>query len=241
MPAYNEARTIAAVLKELVALELPEGMGKEVIVVDDSSTDGTVRTVEEFIADEGQGLVRLERQPMNRGKGAAIHRGIHSATGTLMVVQDADLELDPNDLVALLGPLLSGEADVVYGHRFHNGPPYPGFPRGSYLANRFLTWLSNRLTGLDIGDMEVCYKLMPLEVARDLELREERFGFEPEVTALLARRRELRWAEVPVRYRARTAADGKKIGWRDGLRAIWCIVKYSRRGQGRRSVLSKLE
>ena len=224
-----------------MALELPEGMGKEVIVVDDSSTDGTVRTVEEFIADEGQGLVRLERQPMNRGKGAAIHRGIHSATGTLMVVQDADLELDPNDLVALLGPLLSGEADVVYGHRFHNGPPYPGFPRGSYLANRFLTWLSNRLTGLDIGDMEVCYKLMPLEVARDLELREERFGFEPEVTALLARRRELRWAEVPVRYRARTAADGKKIGWRDGLRAIWCIVKYSRRGQGRRSVLSKLE
>lgn len=241
VPAYNEARTIVSVLNELVALELPEGMGKEVIVVDDSSTDGTVQAVEEFVADAGKGLVRLERQPVNRGKGAAIHMGIRSATGTLMVVQDADLELDPREIVAMLGPVLAGEADVVYGHRFHKGPPYPGFPRGSYMANIFLTWLSNRFTGLDIGDMEVCYKLMPLEVAKVLELREERFGFEPEVTAMLARRRELRWAEVPIRYRARSAADGKKIGWQDGLRAIWCILKYSRRGQGTRSVLSKLK
>lgn len=226
VPAFNEERTIIAVLDALVGLKLPAGVAKEVIVVDDLSTDGTVAAVEKFIAGCSDGSVRLLQQDNNRGKGAAIHRGIWAATGTWMLVQDADLELEPQEIVGLLGPLLAGEADVVYGNRFHNGPPYPGYPRSSYWANIFLTWLSNRFTGLGLGDMEVCYKLMPMEVAKHLVLHEQRFGFEPEVTAALARREELRWAQVPVKYLARSAGEGKKIGWKDGARAIWCILKY---------------
>ncbi|MBX2981887.1 MAG: glycosyltransferase family 2 protein [Flavobacteriales bacterium] len=226
VPAYNEERTIVAVLNELVDLELPSGIGKEVVVVDDRSTDRTAEVVEQFIAEHGQGLVYLVRQEVNRGKGAAIHQGLNTATGTWVVMQDADLELDARDIVPMLGLVLGGKADVVYGNRFHKGLPYSGFPFGSYMANIFLTWLSNRFTGLSLGDMEVCYKLMSLEVARSLALYEQRFGFEPEVTAALARRKELRWSQVPVSYRARSAAEGKKIGWKDGVHAIWCILKY---------------
>lgn len=226
VPAYNEEATIAAVLHELVALDLPGGMTKEVLVVNDRSTDGTAGAVEQFMARQGGDVLRLVEQDINRGKGAAIHRGIREATGDLLVVQDADLELDPAQIPELLAPVLAGSADVVYGDRFAHGKPYPGFPMASYAANLFLSWLSNRFTGLRLGDMEVCYKLLPVALARELELKEQRFGFEPEVTAALARRKELRWAQVPIRYRARSAAEGKKIGFKDGLRAIYCILKY---------------
>jgi glycosyltransferase involved in cell wall biosynthesis len=226
VPAYNEERTIADLLAELAKLELPGGMRKEIVVVNDHSADGTSRAVKAFMDRMPGCQVVLVEQENNQGKGAAIHRGIRESSGDLMIVQDADLELDPHDILRLLAPVLEGRADVVYGDRFHQGMPYPGFPRMSYMANRFLSWFSNRFTGLGLGDMEVCYKLMPLAVARTLELKEKRFGFEPEVTAALARVKGLRWAQVPVKYRARTAAEGKKIGWKDGLRAIYCIVKY---------------
>jgi glycosyltransferase involved in cell wall biosynthesis len=226
VPAYNEERTIAEVLAELVRLELPGGLSKEVVVVNDSSRDGTSARVRSFLMSWPDAPVVLVEQPQNQGKGAAIHRGFVEASGDLVIVQDADLELDPRDIARLLMPVLDGTADVVYGDRFARGMPYHGFPLSSYLANRFLSWLSNRFTGLELGDMEVCYKLMPLPVARQLALREKRFGFEPEVTAALARVKGLRWAQVPVSYRARTAAEGKKIGWKDGLRAVYCIVRY---------------
>lgn len=225
IPAYNEERTIGEVLGALARLELAGGWAKEIIVVNDRSHDGTAAVVVSFVgANPGAAVVLIE-QELNRGKGAAIHRGIAAATGDWLVVQDADLELDPSEINSLLQPVLLGKADVVYGDRFAHGLPYPGYPLRSYRANKFLTWLSNRTTGLGLGDMEVCYKLMPTAVAKGLRLREKRFGFEPEVTAQLAKVKGLRWAQVPIRYRARTQDQGKKIGWKDGLRAVWCIVR----------------
>ncbi|MFZ1688744.1 MAG: glycosyltransferase family 2 protein [Flavobacteriales bacterium] len=225
IPAYNEERTIGEVLSALVQLRLPEGWDKEIIVVNDRSHDGTAAVVLAFVATNPASAVVLIEQEMNRGKGAAIHRGIAAATGDWLIVQDADLELDPAEINKVLQPVLLGHADIVYGNRFAQGLPYAGYPMRSYRANRFLTWLSNRTTGLGLGDMEVCYKLMPTAVAKGLRLREQRFGFEPEVTARLAKVKALRWAQVPIRYSARTHDEGKKIGWKDGLRAVWCIVR----------------
>ena len=226
IPAYNEERTIHEVLGVVHALQLPLGIVKEVIVVNDCSKDGTSAAVERFRADHPQAGVVLVEQLVNRGKGAAIHRGMKEATGELLIIQDADVELDPNEIIKLLEPVLSGEADIVYGDRFANGLPYPGFSKKSYYANKFLTWFSNVNTGNPVRDMEVCYKLMPTHIAKGLDLKEERFGFEPEVTARLSRIKGLRWKHLPVSYTARTRAEGKTIGWKDGLRALWCSVKY---------------
>lgn len=225
IPAYNEERTIGQVLGVLAKLDLVEGVTKEIIVVNDRSQDGTASVVTAFRDDNPHLAIVLIEQPVNRGKGAAIHRGIAAATGDWLIVQDADMELDPAEINTLLRPVLAGEAHVVYGDRFAFGLPYAGYPVRSYRANKFLTWLSNRTTGLGLGDMEVCYKLMPTAVAKGLRLREQRFGFEPEVTAQLAKVKGLKWAQVPIRYTARTHDQGKKIGWKDGLRAMWCIVR----------------
>ncbi|MEO8068399.1 MAG: glycosyltransferase family 2 protein [Flavobacteriales bacterium] len=225
IPAFNEERTIGDVLGVLTRLELVGGVAKEIIVVNDRSQDGTAKVVSAFKEANPHAAIALIEQPVNRGKGAAIHRGIAAATGDWLIVQDADLELDPAEINTLLQPVLSGEATVVYGNRFALGLPYAGYPLRSYRANKFLTWLSNRTTGLGLGDMEVCYKLMPTAVAKSLRLREQRFGFEPEVTAQLAKVKGLKWAQVPIRYTARTHDQGKKIGWKDGLRAVWCIVR----------------
>ena len=226
VPAYNEERTIHEVLGVVCALRLPQGMRKEVIVVNDRSKDGTSAEVSRFISDNPQAGVVLVEQPINRGKGAAIHRGMQEATGDMLIIQDADVELDPNEIPKLLEPVLRGEADVVFGDRFANGLPYPGFSKKSYYANKFLTWFSNVATGNPVRDMEVCYKLMPTRIAKELGLKEERFGFEPEVTARLSRLKHLRWKHVPVSYTARTRAEGKHIGWKDGFRAMWCSLKY---------------
>ena len=226
IPAYNEGRTITEQLDQVLAVRLLAGVQREMVIVDDGSKDDTAARAQAFQAAHPSERIRVFVQPVNRGKGAAIHKGIELAEGDHLIVQDADLELDPGQINDLLGPVLAGEADVVYGNRFADGLPYPEYPVRSYRANRFLTWLSNRFTGLDLGDMEVCYKLIPVPIAKKLVLREQRFGFEPEVTSRLARVHGLRWKQVPVRYSARTHGEGKKIGWKDGIRAVWCILRY---------------
>ena len=226
IPAYNEGRTIIELLDQVLAVQLRDGVRRELVIVDDGSKDDTADRARAFRTAHPEERIHVFVQPINRGKGAAIHKGIELAEGDHLIVQDADLELAPEQINDLLGPVLAGEADVVYGNRFAQGLPYPEYPLRSYRANRFLTWLSNRFTGLRIGDMEVCYKLIPVPVAKQLVLKEQRFGFEPEVTSRLARVKGLRWKEVPVRYAARTRGEGKKIGWKDGVRAVWCILRY---------------
>lgn len=226
IPAYNEERTIHEVLGVVKDLRMPAGISTEIIVVNDCSKDGTSTAVKRFQASHpGAGIVLVE-QPVNRGKGAAIHRGMQEANGDMLIIQDADVELDPNEIPVLLAPVLNGEADIVFGDRFANGLPYPEFSKKSYYANKFLTWFSNVMTGNRVRDMEVCYKLMPTHVAKGLGLKEERFGFEPEVTARLSRIKGLRWKHMPVKYTARSRAEGKHIGWKDGFRALWCSVRY---------------
>ncbi len=226
IPAYNEERTIQDLLGHVLAVKLAQGVERELVIVDDGSRDRTGEMARAFKEAHPEARITVFVQPVNKGKGAAIHKGIELATGDHLIVQDADLELAPEQINDLLDPVLRGEADVVYGNRFAAGLPYPEYPLRSYRANRFLTWLSNRFTGLSIGDMEVCYKLIPVPVAKKLSLKEQRFGFEPEVTSRLARVKGLRWQQVPVRYSARTKGEGKKIGWKDGVRAMWCILRY---------------
>jgi glycosyltransferase involved in cell wall biosynthesis len=209
---------------------------KELVIVNDCSRDGTAAVLRQIEADPamvtsadptGRTEVRIFHQAVNRGKGAALHRGFAEARGEVVVVQDADLEYDPHELPRLVERIARGEADVVYGSRFLQG--HAGFPFWHTMANRMLTAFSNLVTGLRVSDMETCYKVMRTDVVRELPLREERFGFEPEVTALLAhlsRRRPLRVSEVPISYRPRSVAEGKKIRLKDAFRAVYCIVRY---------------
>ena len=232
VPVYNEVRLVREVLRRVAAVPLR----KEIVVVDDCSTDGTTALLMELARDpspvtcadpHGFTELRVVHQPVNRGKGAALHRGFAEARGEVVVVQDADLEYDPMELPALLEPIERGEADVVYGSRFLGG--HAGFPFWHTLANRALTALSNAVTRLRVTDMETCYKVMRTAVVRALPLREERFGFEPEVTALLAhygRRRPLRLAERRISYRPRSIEEGKKIRLKDAFRAVYCILRY---------------
>jgi glycosyltransferase involved in cell wall biosynthesis len=220
------------VLRKVAALPIE----KELVVVDDCSTDGTGAVLARIEGDPSlvtsadaskQTQLRIYRQPQNRGKGAALHRGFAEATGDVIVVQDADLEYEPNELPSLLVPLRDGQADVVYGSRFMHG--YRGFPFWHALANRLLTLFSNLVCRMRVTDMETCYKLMRTEVVRSLPLREERFGFEPEVTALLghlSRRRRLVLVERPISYSPRTVEEGKKIRLKDAFRAVYCILRY---------------
>ena len=215
VPAYNEGASIAEILR-LVDARAEVG---EIVVVDDGSKDDTCAVV------EGLGLqkLRLIRQGTNRGKGAAVRRGMQEARCDYVIIQDADLEYDPGDYPAVLGPVLSGEAGASYGNRFHAGQPSRMMPL-YYLANRALTLYSNVLTGYRLGDMETCYKLFPRDLVARMELREDRFGFEPEITAELAHL-GVAIAQMPISYRPRTREEGKKIGWRDGVRALVVITK----------------
>jgi glycosyltransferase involved in cell wall biosynthesis len=227
IPAYNEERTIHLILDKVLAVKLVNDIQKEVIIVNDCSKDQTKETIENYIASHPQQNIRLYSQEINKGKGAAIHKGIELATGDYIIVQDADLEYDPNEYNILIAPVLSGNADVVFGSRFMGGNPHRVLFFWHTIGNKLLTACSNMFTNLNLTDMETCYKLFNANMLKSLSLKENRFGFEPEVTAKISRVPKVRIYEVGISYYGRTYEEGKKIGWKDGFRAIWCILKYN--------------
>ena len=224
IPAYNERATVQDLLVRVAQAPLPPGVGLEMIVVDDGSRDGT-RELLAGLEKAADPPFRLILHPENRGKGAAIRTGFAAATGDVVLVQDADLEYDPREYPKLLQPILDNEADVVYGSRFLGGPHRVLF-FWHYVGNRFLTTLSNMFTDLNLSDMETCYKVFRREMLDGMELRSDRFGIEPELTARFAKR-GARMYEVPISYNGRPYAEGKKIGWKDGFSAIWAILRYN--------------
>ena len=229
IPTYNEKSTLAEILRRVLAVPLP-GFSRELMLVDDGSNDGTRELLADLPALTGELAddvsVRVFLQPYNQGKGAALRRGFAEATGDIVLIQDADLEYDPVDYPKLLAPLLDGRAEVVYGSRFAGGDAHRVLYFWHALGNRFLTLCSNALTNLNLTDMECCYKVFRRDILRQIVIEEDRFGVEPELTAKVARL-GCRVYEVGVSYAGRTYAEGKKIGWRDGFRALWCIVKYN--------------
>jgi glycosyltransferase involved in cell wall biosynthesis len=222
IPCFNELSTLEQVVDAVLASPVPD---KEIIVVDDASTDGTIELIRSKIEPRVAHAIFHER---NQGKGAALRSGFAVATGDVVLIQDADLEYDPRDYPKLLAPILEGKADVVFGSRFVGGDSHRVFYFWHSVVNRFLTLLSNMLTDLNLTDMEVCYKAFRREILQQISIEENRFGFEPEITAKVARLR-CRVYEVGVSYAGRTYSEGKKIGWRDGVRAVWCILKYNLR------------
>lgn len=227
IPAYNEENTICEILDRVLEVELIHGIKKEIVIVNDASTDQTQRVIDEYIANHGEATIQTFKQPVNKGKGAAIHKAIEMATGEFLIVQDADLEYDPQEFNDLLKPVFKANADVVYGSRFAGANPHRILFFWHSIGNKTLTFFSNALTNLNLSDMETCYKLIRSDIAKSLLLKERRFGFEPEVTAKLARIEGIRIYEIGISYYGRTYAEGKKIGWRDGFRALWCILKYN--------------
>ncbi len=227
IPVYNEERTIQEILGRITEVKLIAGLEKEIIVVDDASTDNSIRLISNFMEDHSDTDIRLFRQPVNAGKGASIHRGIAEATGDYLIVQDADLEYDPREYNLLLRPMVEGSADVVYGSRFMGGNPHRILFFWHSVGNKMLTFISNMFSNLNLSDMETCYKLFRSDIIKSVELKEQRFGFEPEVTAKIARIPGVRIYEVGISYYGRTYKEGKKINWRDGFRAIFCILKYN--------------
>jgi glycosyltransferase involved in cell wall biosynthesis len=222
MPVYNERATLPTIVKCVLSQPFPFEI--ELLCVDDGSTDGSSAILAEL--QKEYSAMRILPQPKNMGKGAALRRGIQEATGEFVVIQDADLEYDPAEYPLLLEPLIDGKADVVYGSRFMGGRPHRVLYFWHSVGNWVLTLFSNALTDLNLTDMETCYKVFRREVIQSLQLEEDRFGFEPEVTVKIAKRR-LRVYEVGISYSGRTYEEGKKIGWKDGVRAIWCLVKFS--------------
>lgn len=226
IPAYNEAKTIHLILDKVREVTLINQISKEVIIVNDCSTDGTEAAIQEYIANHPNDGFRYLSHEKNMGKGAALHTGIREATGEFLIIQDADLEYDPEEFNLLLRPVVNGSADVVYGSRFQGGNPHRVLFFWHTVGNKFLTFLSNMFTNLNLTDMETCYKLFDTKMVQSLTLHEKRFGFEPEVTAKISRIPRVRIYEVGISYYGRTYEEGKKIGWKDGFRAIYCILKY---------------
>ena len=231
IPAYNEAKTIKAVLTNVAELNLIQGIEKELIVVNDCSTDSTAKEIEAFISEFPEVNIQSFEQAINQGKGAAIHKGIELASGDYIVIQDADLELNPADINVLLEGLLTGNSEVVYGSRFMRKDHQNTNFVWHIMGNGFLTKLSNVFTGFKLTDMMTCYKLVPSKILKDMNLEENRFGFEPEVTLKLSKIKGLRIQEVPISYIARNKEEGKKISSKDGMRVIYCILKYALSGK----------
>ncbi len=225
IPAYNEEATLEKIVDAVRSVKLMNDITKEIIIVNDCSSDGTARVIDKIVADDTS-IVSVSHE-VNKGKGAALHSGIASATGDFLIVQDADLEYDPNEYNLLLKPILDGFADVVYGSRFLSGKPHRILFFWHTAGNKFLTFLSNAFSNLNLSDMETCYKLFKTPIIKSLKLKEKRFGFEPEVTAKIARIKGIRIYEVGISYYGRTYEEGKKINWKDGFRALYCILKYN--------------
>ncbi len=227
IPAYNEEKTIHLILDRIEQVKLIGGLNKEIVIVDDCSKDNTFGRIQQYIEDKQlQGRIKLYQHQKNQGKGAALHTGIQKATGDILVIQDADLEYDPEEYNLLLKPIMDGFADVVYGSRFMGGKPHRILFFWHSIGNKILTFLSNALTNLNLTDMETCYKMFKSDIIKNIPLQEKRFGFEPEVTAKVAKIKGIRIYEVGISYYGRTYEEGKKIGWKDGFRAIYCILKY---------------
>jgi glycosyltransferase involved in cell wall biosynthesis len=226
IPAYNEENTITSILDRIIQVHLINDMAKEIIVVNDSSTDNTDAVIRQYMSVNTSVRIQYLQHTVNQGKGAAIHTGIQNATGDCLIIQDADLEYDPREYNILLKPMIEGHADVVYGTRFYGGKPHRILFFWHSIGNKILTFLSNAFTGLNLTDMETCYKLFDITIIKSLSLKEKRFGFEPEVTARIARIRGIRIYEVGISYYGRTFQDGKKIGLKDAFRALYCILKY---------------
>lgn len=226
IPAYNEEKTISAVLDKVLSISLIDNITKEIIVINDCSRDGTENQILEYKKCHQEADIQYVKHEINQGKGAAIHSGIAKASGDYIIIQDADLECDPEEFNLLLKPMAGGFADVVFGSRFAGGNIHRVLKKRNLRANKFLTWLTNLFIDLTLTDMETCYKLFRSEIIKNIHLTEKRFGFEPEVTIKVARIPGIRIYELSISYYARGVDDGKKIGWKDGVRAVYCILKY---------------
>jgi glycosyltransferase involved in cell wall biosynthesis len=226
VPAYNEENTIQSILSTLMQVKLMNGVEIEIVVVNDCSTDQTKIKLQEFIDQNPTVNIQAFHHEKNKGKGAALHTGIQQATGDFIIVQDADLEYDPHEFNLLLKPVIERDADVVYGSRFMGGNPHRILFYWHSLGNKWLTSLSNMFSNLNLTDMETCYKLIRADILKKIKLNENRFGFEPEVTQKLAKIKNIRFYEVGISYYGRTYAEGKKINWKDGFRAMYCIIRY---------------
>lgn len=227
IPVYNEEKTIHLILDKIQQVELIGGLEKEIVMVNDKSSDNSWERLQQYKADNPNLKMSLYDHEVNKGKGAALHTGIVKASGDLIIIQDADLEYDPFEYNELLQPILDGHADVVYGSRFMGGKPHRILFFWHSIGNGMLTLLSNAMTNLNLTDMETCYKLFKAPIIKGLQLKENRFGFEPEVTAKISRIPNIRIYELGISYYGRTYEDGKKIGWKDGVRALYCILKYN--------------
>ena len=227
IPAYNEGMTIHLILDKVKDVTLINNIRKEIILVNDCSTDNTDEAIKKYMSDNQSLKIQYYKHEVNMGKGAALHTGIRKASGDLLIIQDADLEYDPNEYNLLLEPILNGHADVVYGSRFAGGNPHRILFFWHTIGNKLLTTLSNMMTNLNLSDMETCYKMFNTKLIQSLPLKEKRFGFEPEITAAISKIPDVRIYEVGISYYGRTYQEGKKIGWKDGFRAIYCILKYN--------------